>query len=460
MKDILMLKNERKFETLIEILLPIALFLSFLDAYELFNIPLSWIGASLIVLFFVILYFYENMKIPSLIKILIIIALLPTLFEFPAINDLTDGEIYTLLRVFSFISFIFISYVTFLSRFNFVVINALEKIYTVLLLISLYTYLAQLFNFFEPLRNRPGTGILGFDAQVNFWISGSHRMVGTFREPVFLVSLLFPVFLALHFKKIRPVYFYILSALTFGLTKSEYALILVVAFLLVQIILKKINYKVLFFGTLFFICFFTPIKECDISPDNTECPQNSNLVTTNEISETVESSIENNEDVNNNIESYYELNEIVFEDQERNDIFTFSIEYMKYNTGFGFQGTNKKYTEFLAKNVKEEMYLTNRTSPGYLKIKYLSNSFGTGRYFLTYENINIQNNFLFNFFSIGTFYLLAILMVLIYLLLNNFTRFLYVSMLIFTISLSSIEDLLPIFGLCLGLVFTMENHED
>ena len=193
MKDILMLKNERKFETFIEILLLIALFLSFLDAYELFNIPISWIGGSLIVLFFVILYFYENMKIPSLIKILIIIALLPTLFEFPAINDLTDGEIYTLLRVFSFISFIFISYVTFLSRFNFVVINALEKIYTVLLLISLYTYLAQLFNFFEPLRNRPGTGILGFDAQVNFWISGSHRMVGTFREPVFLVSLLFTV---------------------------------------------------------------------------------------------------------------------------------------------------------------------------------------------------------------------------------------------------------------------------
>ena len=26
--------------------------------------------------------------------------------------------------------------------------------------------------------------------------------------------------------------------------------------------------------------------------------------------------------------------------------------------------------------------------------------------------------------------------------------------------ISSIEDLLPIFGLCLGLVFTMENHED
>ena len=101
----------------------------------------------------------------------------------------------------------------------------------------------QLFNFFEPLRSRPGTGILGFDAQVNFWISGSHRMVGTFREPVFLVSLLFPVFFALHFKTIRPVYFYILSALPFGLITIENALIMVVVFLFVSFILKKIVNK-------------------------------------------------------------------------------------------------------------------------------------------------------------------------------------------------------------------------
>ncbi len=453
-----MLKNKN--ETLIEILLIISLFLSFLDAYQLFNIPLNWIGGSMTILIFVILYFYENMKLPSLIKLGVVIALIPTLFNYPIINELIDGEIYTLLRVFSFLSFIFILFVTSKSRFSYTIINALEKIYVASLFISMYTYLAQVFNLFEPLRNRPGTGILGFDAQVNFWISGSHRMVGTFREPVFLVSLLFPVFLVLHYRKIQPVYFYILSALTLGLTKSEYALILVVVFLFIQIITKEINYKIICFTTLFLVCFFLQIKECDISPSNIECPQVSNLTNSNDTSETFDSSTENTGVDSNNIQADYELNKIAFEDQERSDIFSFSIENMKYNTGFGFQGTNKKYTEFLAKDVKEEMYLTNRTSPGYLKIKYLSNSFGTGRYFLTYENINIQNNFLFNFFSIGTFYLLAILMVLIYLLLNNFTRFLYVSMLIFTISLSSIEDLLPIFGLCLGLVFTMENNED
>ena len=152
-----MLKNKYKFKTLIESLLIVSIFLSFLDAYQLFNIPLNWIGGSLTVLFFVILYFYENMKIPSLIKLGVFVALLPTFFKYQVISDLIDGEIYTLLRVFSFLSFIFIFYVTSKSRFNYEIINALEKIYVLLLSICIYTFLAQLFNFFEPTRNRPGT---------------------------------------------------------------------------------------------------------------------------------------------------------------------------------------------------------------------------------------------------------------------------------------------------------------
>ena len=65
---------------------------------------------------------------------------------------------------------------------------------------SIYFFIAQIFNIPEPIRNRPGTGILGFDIQTTFWSSGSHRMLGTFREPVFLVSLLFPSFIVLHYK--------------------------------------------------------------------------------------------------------------------------------------------------------------------------------------------------------------------------------------------------------------------
>ena len=116
-----MLKNKN--EILIEILLIISLFLSFLDAYQLFNIPLNWIGGSLTILIFVILYFYENMKLPSLIKLGVVIALamilnlfvaglagtlIPiTLNKFKIDPALASGVILTTITdVFGFLSFL------------------------------------------------------------------------------------------------------------------------------------------------------------------------------------------------------------------------------------------------------------------------------------------------------------------------------------------------------------------
>ena len=111
------------------------------------------------------------------------------------------------------------------------------------------------------------------------------------------------------------------------------------------------------------------------------------------------------------------------------------------------------------KNINQEMYLVNRTLPEYLKVKFLSKSFGTGRYFLTYENINIQNNFLFNIFSIGMIYVVFIMLFLIYFFYKDFDQGLKYFLLLVSISLASFEDLLPIFGLCLGLMFTMDRNE-
>ena len=104
------------------------------------------------------------------------------------------------------------------------------------------------------------------------------------------------------------------------------------------------------------------------------------------------------------------------------------------------------------------MYLINRTLPKYLNIRYLSKSFGTGRYFLTYEDINIQNNFLFNLFSIGMFYLVILFLAFIYLLKTNFSTGLKIIFIMICISLAAYEDLLPIFGLYLGLMFTMDKN--
>ena len=105
------------------------------------------------------------------------------------------------------------------------------------------------------------------------------------------------------------------------------------------------------------------------------------------------------------------------------------------------------------------MYLTNRTLPKYLKIQYLSDTFGTGRYFLTYEVINIQNNLLFNFFSIGMFYFILIATVIIYYFKKSLLHGLRVLIAIISISLGSVEDLLPLYGLYLSLMFTMDLNE-
>ena len=148
-----------------------------------------------------------------------------------------------------------------------------------------------------------------------------------------------------------------------------------------------------------------------------------------------------------------------FEDSERSDIISFTLDFISLNSGFGFNNTNEIYTKHLSKNINHEMYLVNRTSPEYLKVKYLSKSFGTGRYFLTYENINIQNNLLFNTFSIGLIYLVFIMLFLIYFFYKDFDQGLKYLLLVVSISLASFEDLLPIFGLCIGLMFTMDRNE-
>ena len=288
--------------------------------------------------------------------------------------------------------------------------------------LCIYTYFAQIFNFYEPFRNRPGTGILGFDIQTNFWITDSHRMMGTFREPVFLVSILFPSFLVIHYKSINTTFFYFLSAVLFGLTKSELSLILLLAFLFVEIILtKKLNLKVLIFAIVFFLGFFIPINECDISPQNYECPQNNDIETTND---SYDESLEN---------QLTSPKDFEFQNRERLDSVEFFTDFLSENTGYGFQSTNQIYTSYLAKEVNNEMYLTNRTLPEYLNVRYLSESFGTGRYFLTYENINLQNNFMFNLFSIGMIYLILLFCIILFSLQNNLQNGIKITFILFSV---------------------------
>ena len=440
-----MIRKNLTFEKLIEVFLFICFSLIFLDSYQFFSIPLTWIGSALLFVIAFSVYLKENIKINKLFLLILIICLTPTIFNILLNDSFVIDFYYTSLRLFSFISFSFTIYIFFISNYKELAIKVLKSVFLLAVIFSLYTFFAQLFNFYEPFRNRPGTGILGFDTQTNFWISGSHRLVGTFREPVFLVSLLFPCFLVIHYKSTNSKFFYLFSAILFGLTKSELALFFILFFLIVEIVSKNFNHKAMLFIIVFVTCFFVSIKECDISPNNIECPQHESNVTT----DIIDNSIDTQTSSPNSFE---------FNNRERLDTLSFTQAYLTTNTGFGFNSTNEKYTYYLSKNIANEMYLTNRTLPKYLNVRYLSKSFGTGRYFLTYEDVNIQNNFLFNLFSIGMFYLVILFLAVIYLIKANFKSSIKIIFVIFSISLAAYEDLLPIFGLYLSLMFTMEKN--
>ena len=441
-------------DSMLELLYTFPLLLLFLDSYQIFSVPLTWVGNGLLFMIFLFTSIKKKIKLNQITLILVLTSLVPTLIN--TVNNDFDLN-YLILRIFSFTAFVYILNVTLNLDNQKGILKVLNKVYLAVLIFSLYSFLSQIFNFYEPYRNRPGTGILGFDAQSNFWISSSHRMVGTFREPIFLVSLLFPAFLVLHYKIGGRTYFYLLSGLIFGLTKSELALLLVILFITIDIFINKIDKKVLYFFIVFFVTFLVPIKECDISPSNVECPKY-NFDEVKDTSSVLETDFETEE-----VSDLSNVNEIInvqFEDRERSDILSFTNQFLKYGTGFGFQNTNSIYTEYLSKEVVREGYLVNRTSPKYLNIQYLTQSFGTGRYFLLYEDINLQSNFLFNFFSIGPIYGIALFLLILGILFNDFKNGLKVLLVLISISLASVEDLLPVFGLYLGLMFTMERNED
>ena len=444
-----MIKNLIRYEKIIEILFFLSLTLVFLDSYEFLEFPLTWLGNFLIVGICIFIFIKEKMRINLLLLLVIFTTLLPTIFNLFTFDFITSEIIYTITRVASYLGFIITFFVISKSQFKNIIFKNLTNVFYLVIALSIYTYFAQLFNFYEPYRNRPGTGILGFDIQTNFWITDSHRMMGTFREPVFLVSILFPSFLVIHYKSINTTFFYFLSAVLFGLTKSELSLIFLLAFLFVEIILtKKLNLKVLIFAIVFFLGFFIPINECDISPQNYECPQNNDIETTNDSYD---------EDLENQLTSPKDFE---FQNRERLDSVEFFTDFLSENTGYGFQSTNQIYTSYLAKEVNNEMYLTNRTLPEYLNVRYLSGSFGTGRYFLTYENINLQNNFMFNLYSIGMIYLILLFCIILFSLQNNLQNGIKITFILFSVAIASIEDLLPIYGLYLSLMFTMDQNED
>ena len=430
--------------------------LIFLEAYQIFSIPLSWIGLSLIFLYS---FNFKNIFTTNpLLKVLLIgfTILIIIDLSFIASNPQLLNIQYFVLRIFNIISFV----VLFILFKNNDVIQDLQldtKIKNFIIIfsvLSIYIYFAQIFDLFEPLRNRSNTSVYSNSLQTTFWPEASHRALGTFREPSYLVSYFLPL-IYLRIKSLNKLSFttLVLCSVIIGLAKSDFALVFCAFLLLIEIIefitRKKIDYQIIIFSIIVISFSQINIVECNLNPDSKDC--------LNYFEEKEEANIFNDDIVfNDSINNFTEENSSLIDfDNERFAIFRFVLNSFDNIDHKGVLYANIVFQEYSSKLTQIEMYLTNRTQPNYLLDNFPTQNFGTGRYSLIRYPINLQNKLVFYYVSYGPLVLVIIILLLLNLIknYNNKFQFKYFIVMILFLILSPIEELNSYFGFILGYAF-------
>ena len=430
--------------------------LIFLEAYQIFSIPLSWIGLSLIFLYS---FNFKNIFTTNpLLKVLLIgfIILIIIDLSFIASNPHLLNIQYFVLRIFNIISFV----VLFILFKNNDVIQDLQldtKITNFIIIfsvLSIYIYFAQIFDLFEPLRNRSNTSVYSNSLQTTFWPEASHRALGTFREPSYLVSYFLPL-IYLRIKSLNKLSFttLILCSAIIGLAKSDFSLVFCAFLLLIEIIefitRKKIDYQIIIFSIIVISFSQINIVECSLNPDSKDC--------LNYFEEKEEANIFNDDIVfNDSNNNFIEENSSLIDfDNERFAIYRFVLDSFDNIDHKGVLYANIVFQEYSSKLTQIEMYLTNRTQPNYLLDNFPTQNFGTGRYSLIRYPINLQNKLVFYYVSYGPLVLVIIILLLLNLIKNykNNFQFKYFIVMILFLILSPIEELNSYFGFILGYAF-------
>ena len=430
--------------------------LIFLEAYQIFSIPLSWIGLSLIFLYS---FNFKNIFTTNpLLKVLLIgfIILIIIDLSFIASNPHLLNIQYFVLRIFNIISFV----VLFILFKNNDVIQDLQldtKITNFIIIfsvLSIYIYFAQIFDLFEPLRNRSNTSVYSNSLQTTFWPEASHRALGTFREPSYLVSYFLPL-IYLRIKSLNKLSFttLILCSAIIGLAKSDFSLVFCAFLLLIEIIefitRKKIDYQIIIFSIIVISFSQINIVECNLNPDSKDC--------LNYFEEKEEANIFNDDIVfNDSNNNFIEENSSLIDfDNERFAIYRFVLDSFDNIDHKGVLYANIVFQEYSSKLTQIEMYLTNRTQPNYLLDNFPTQNFGTGRYSLIRYPINLQNKLVFYYVSYGPLVLVIIILLLLNLIknYNNNFQFKYFIVMILFLILSPIEELNSYFGFILGYAF-------
>ena len=426
-----------------------SILLIFMDSYSLFSIPVTWIGLSFLILpsvtnfkdKFFRQYFYYLVVFLFAVNLSSLIGIIDNNFDY-------SFELYSLLRYFNFVSFFFVYFfvIKFFNNENYSKFLRFVKLFIYIYsLIIIYIYFAQIFDLYEPLRNRANTNLLGNSSQSTFWLSQPHRAMGTFREPIFLVAFYYPIVL-LYFinTKDNDYFLAIVTGISLGLTRSNYLKLYVLIFIIFLIFnyLKNnyLNVPIYILFSFIFIFSSFGILECNVNQSSKECK---------EYPETVEK-INSSGDFK--ILSGTSNNE-TFLDRDRSNVLFFFLDNINNLKPVGIQNVTLKYQEHFVSEISEEMYFINRTLPKYLLTRYNSQNFRTGYYSLLDSQPNVQN--LFVFYTIGFGYIFLLFLFLYFLNLFftkklNFNLFFYLYISSFVL-MSPIEEVNAYYGLLIGL---------
>jgi len=425
----------------------IAIFFISLDAYSLVNIPIQWIGLSLLLLLFIFNFKKITSNFSSIVYLVLALVILPIFFEIFSNFEILLERNYQL-RLFNYFSFFLVIYVShsFLQTIDLkLFMDQLEKLLIIISVISIYIYLSQIFDLYEPIRNRSNTNLLGNDAQSVFWPYEPHRAMGTFREPVLFVSYVFPLSLILLFgkKNISSISILII-ALSLGLTRSDllriFAITGIVLFFIFYIFNKSQNNKIILFlsGALLFT--FISIQECKINPTSNEC---------------LEISVEESKE----LVTFEDIGTITELDSDRKNVIDFLSSRDMNFFGQGFNSIVQDYQQYLTKEINKEMYLTNRVLPNYLDKRYQSENFGTGNYSSNFYKPNTQSLLVNTIISSGLILLLVLFSFPIYkfLIKRDYESLLKILFLILFFFVIPVEEFNAFTGLILGYGFRMLN---
>ena len=417
-----------------------SLFFYSLDAYSFFDVPFSWIGLSGI--FLIAIFSDYKILLNSKLYLIILILLMPTFFN----NISTATDLNFILRFFNLVSFFVVllfSLKFFDNSQNTKFINLLQKLILVLSIFAIYSYLAQIYDLPEIIRNRSNTGLLGDSSQTTFWKNEPHRMVGSFREPVLLASTLLPLyFLYLFSTRKLHLITVILSSIVIGLTRSDlvriYCFITLLVLLVFYIKTKELN-KAIFPVCLVLLFSLTGIRECDLNPDSSDC------ITSDTISTEVETL------VFSDLEKTFKIGD------DRNSVLDYAIYSFRNLVPKGVTKVNADFSSYLSQDISNEMYLTNRTLPEFLLTRYEAKNFGTGNYSLLRYYPNVQNLFINASLSLGAAFISFMFLVILHLftsLEKNVSFYLFFLLALFFL-LTPVEEFNAFTALVLGAGFNM-----